>query len=456
MNIIIIGAGEVGKQLAYTLCSKDKNIVVIDSSIKLLNRLKDKLDVMTICGDCSNFNVLSNAEIKNADILIATTGSDASNILACQVAKHFKVKKTICRLSSRGYFSEKDGYTPSSLGIDHLIFPEEECVKRIIGVLEYNVIVEKIAFKFSKAQITAIKIPRSSPLAGVRVFDFPDPLLLPKIRFSAIIRDQKLIMPHGDTIFAVGDEVYVAGDRNSIDSLISLVDPDCCPVKNIIIAGATRIGINLAGKLIRAGYQVRIIEESAKKGEELLDELGENLMVINGDPTDGDVLDEAGISVCNAFISASNDDEENVLTCILAKKKGAQKVITTTNKAEYVDIIPGISGIDCGFSAGLVAVNSVLNLLGTETAKIHAILQRTVAYVYELHVTPTAPICNKRILDYVKELPVILSLVFRDGEMLIATGDLKLKAGDQVAAVSTPQNIKRLEQHFKKKKIFNL
>ena len=183
MNIVLLGAGEVGKQLAYTLCSKDNNIVVVDSSIKLLNRLKDKLDVMTVHGDCAKFSVLLDAGINDADILISTAGNDVANILACQVAKHFKVKKTICRLSSREYFSDKYGYTPAALGIDHLIFPEDECVKRIIGVLEYNIIVEKVAFKHSKAQITAIRLPRSSPLSGIRILDFPDSLLLSKIRF---------------------------------------------------------------------------------------------------------------------------------------------------------------------------------------------------------------------------------------------------------------------------------
>lgn len=456
MNIVILGAGEVGKQLAYTLCSKENNVVVVDSSVSLLNRLKDKLDVMSVCGDCTNFDILASADLKNADSVIATTGNDTANILACQIAKHFKVEKTICRLSSYDYFSDKDGYTPASIGLDHLIFPEEECVNRVLGVLESNISIEKIGFKHPKAQITAIRIPRASPLAGVRIYDFPDPLLLSKIRFSAIIRDQKLIIPHGDTIFAVGDEVYVAGEKDSIDSFISMVDPNSTPIKNIIIAGATKIGIKLAENLIKLGYQVRLIEESEEKGENLLDELGGNIMVIHGTPTDGDVLDEAGVSVCNAFISTSRDDEDNILTCILAKKKGAQKVITITNKAEYVDIVPGITGIDCGFSPRLVAVNSVLNIIGTETARVHAILQRTPAYVYELNVTPSSPICGKKISYYEKTLPVILSLIFRNGELLPATGDLKLKAHDQVAAVATPQNIKRLEQHFKKKKMFDL
>jgi len=456
MNIVILGAGEVGKQLAFTLSNKDNNVVVVDLSMKLLNRLKDKLDVMTVNGNCSHFKILSTAQLKYADILIATTGDDASNILACQIAKNYNVKKIICRLSSNEYFSKKEDYTHSSLGIDHVIFPPDECADKIIRVLKQNICIENIAFPDKDAQITAFRIPRSSPLSGVRILDFPDKKLLSQIRFSAMIRDQKFMMPHGDTIFAVGDEIYVAGCKKNIKKVLQMVDPDASPLKNIIVAGATIIGINLTEKLIKAGYRVRLIEESMQKGEALLDELGENLMVLHGDPTDADVLNEAGIETCDAFISTSTDDEENIITCILAKKKGAHKVITITNKAEYVDIVPGINAIDCGFSPRLGAVNSVLSLLGNETARVHAILQRVTAYVYELNVSPSSPICGKKIFDYEKKLPVILSLVFRDGAMLPATGNLELQANDFVAAITTANSIKELEPLFKKKRLFKI
>ncbi|MCP4176648.1 MAG: Trk system potassium transporter TrkA [bacterium] len=456
MNIIILGAGEVGKQLTYTLSNQNNNIVVVDSSIKLLDRLKDKLDIMTVHGDCSSFHILKMAGISTCNILIATTGSDASNILACLVAKHYKVNKTVCRLSSQSYFSDEDCYTPSSLGIDNLIFPTDACVDRIIGVLEHNVVAERIIFKQTDAQITAVKIPRFSPVEGIKILDFPDKDLLHKIRFSALVRDQNVIIPHGNINFFAGDEVYVAGDKSSINKFIDIVEPKSDPIKNIIIVGATNVGQILACRLIKIGYRVKLIEKSQDKGEKLLNVFDERLMVIHGDPTESEVLFEAGIDACDAFISTSDDDEENILTCILAKKKGAGKVITITNKEEYVDIIPGIGAIDCGFSPRLVAVNSVLNLLGTETAKVHSILQRTSGYVYELYVTSSSPICGKKISHYEGFPSVILSLVFRDGKMMPAVGDFVLKEGDQVVAVTTAQNIKQFESLFKKRRIFKI
>ena len=453
MNIIILGAGEVGKQLAYTLYNKQNDIVVVDISQPLLGRLKDKLDVMTVQGSCAAVNVLINANIKLADLVIAVTGNDASNILACQIAKHFNVKKTVCRLSSHDFFASKEGYTPKTLGIDHIIFPVTECIDKIYNVLTHQAIVENISFNLPHIKMTAIKIPKVSPLTGTRILDFPNTELLSRIRFSTIIRNQKLITPFGSTIFGANDEVYIAGTKKDIDSFIEYADPDADPMKMIVIAGATKIGKNLTKKLIKHGYTVRLIEKSERKGEALLDELDVDIMVIAGDPTDGDVLEEAGISVCDAFISTSDDDEENILTCILAKKKGADKVITITNKAEYVDIIPGISAVDCGFSPRIAAVNSVLRLIGTDIGRIHAILQRiTNTYVYELNVNISSKICNKEIAKIGGELPAILSFVFRADQAIPVTGNLKLKANDQVVAISNPKDINKLESLFKKKR----
>jgi trk system potassium uptake protein len=452
MNIIILGAGEVGKQLAYTLYNKDNDIVVVDLSQSLLGRLKDKLDVMTVQGSCAAVNVLINAHIKNADLVIAVTGNDASNILACHIAKHFNVKTTVCRLSSDDFFAAKENYTPKTLGIDHIIFPVAECIDKIFNVLIHHSIVENISFNLHDIKMTAIKIPNISPLSGTRILDFPNRELLSRIRFSAIIRNQKLVTPFGSTIFAKNDEVYISGNRKDIDEFISYADPDADPTKMIIIAGATKIGRDLTKKLLKHGYNIRLIEKSDKKGENLLDELDEDLMVIAGDPTDGDVLDEAGISVCDTFISTSDDDEENILTCILAKKKGAGKVITITNKAEYVDIIPGIVAVDCGFSPRIAAVNSVLRLIGTDIGRIHAILQRiTNTYVYELNVNSSSKICEKEVAKLGGELPAVLSFVFRNNQAIPVTGDLKLKANDQVVAISTPSYINKLESLFKKK-----
>jgi len=456
MDIIILGAGEVGKQLASTLNEQRNNIVVVDLSAELIAKVQDRLDVMAILGDCANFDVLKKAGVRNADILIATTGNDASNIIACRVAKHFKVAKTICRLSSRGFFSEEDGFGPEASGIDQLIFPEDECVAKIVGALGHESVVERFGFRAPNAEMTAVRIPPNSPLAGMPICDFPDPGLLANIRFSAIIRDGKLFMPHGDTVFTPHDEVYIAGGTENVAELIGWVDPESAPIKDVIVAGASRIGVNLVVKLMAAGFKVRLVEGDAKVCERVLEQGSSDLMIINGDPTDGDALDDAGVDACDAFVSAMRDDEDNILSCVLAKQLGARKVVSVTNKAEYMDIVPSMKAIDCGFSPRLVAVNSVLNSLGNDTVRVHAILHRAHASVYEFDVNPGSKVANKKISEFERSLPAILSLVFRDGKMLPATGDLVLLPGDHVAAVTTPQTLKTLEPLFRKRGFLGL
>jgi len=454
MKIIILGAGRLGKQLAWTLLYKNNQIVVVDSSRELLETLRERQDVMTVHGDGASFGVLKKAGVYDSRILIAVTGSDACNILACQIARHAGIEETICRVSTADFFSEEDDFPPEYLGIKHLIFPEDMCIKRIIGVLEHRSLVEKVAFPGANAHLSAIRISPSSTLKGMQIKNFPDEYFLANNRFSAIIRNQNLVVPHGDTFFEAFDEVYVAGREKCDRPLMNLADPGATPVSLVIVAGATRIGKKLVRQLLAAGYMVRMIEDDLANSERLLDDLGERIMVINGDSTDAEVQEEAGVAECGAFIATLPDDEKNILSCLLAKKIGANKTVTVTNKAEYTDIVPAMAAIDCGFSPRLVAVNDVLNLLGLETGRIHAILHRFHAYVYEFEVQSGSWACGRKISGFHTKSPdAIFSMVFRDNDMLPATGELELREGDRVAIVGTSAMEQKLVRLFRRKRL---
>lgn len=451
MNITILGGGEVGKQLAWTLSTQRNSVVVVDQSAELLARLKERLDVMTVQGDCANLHVLRRGNIERTELLIAVTGSDASNVLACRIAAHYKVKRTICRLSSRDFLGQQGDFDPSALGITNVIYPQDACVDRILGVLTHQLLVERLRFSVPEAEMVALRVAVGSPLAGVRLEDFPNPSLLESIRFSAVVRNQRLITPTGNTMLLPGDEVYVAGTKIGISDLLELEERAPKPSRLIVVAGTTRLAKNLIAKLIAKGYKVRVIEEDPMRSEQMLDEVGEKVLVINGRPTDAEVLDEAEVSECGTFIGVLANDEQNILGCILAKRQGARKVITVTNKAEYMDIVPALRPIDCGFSPRLVAVNSVLNLLGSQTARVHAILHRINAYVYEFDVQPHSKVCGTRIADCANMPPAIFALVMRDEVAIPATGDLVLEEDDRVAVVSMPDNEKALEGLFKRR-----
>ena len=446
MNIVIAGAGEVGRELAWSFWDQRNNITVMDRSAGLLERLRDRLDVMTVHGDCAVVETLKSARIAEADLFIAATGSDASNILACGVARHFKVGRTVCRLSNAGLFSEADGWAPAGLGIDHVIFPDAECIAQICDALEHQAVVERIVLSYPGAECTALRLSPESSLVGSSLHDFPDPEVLARTRFPAIVRQRRLVMPRGATVLQAGDEVYIAGEHHAVAALRDRFWPDHDASGPVLVAGANRLTRQLVPRLCDSGLSVRVIEASEEPATLFLDELGRRAMLIRGAATDSDVLEEAGVNVCRAFISMLDDDEDNILCSLLAKQQGARKVITVTNKAEYVDIVPAMGAIDCGFSPRLAAVNSVLKTVTTDEVRVQAVLNRARAHIYEFRVVPGVPLCGCRLADCRLPPSAVFALVIRRAEALAATGDLIIEPDDRVVMIATPEHARDLEK----------
>ncbi len=449
MRIGILGAGELGRNLAEIFCNDKNDVLITDNSPELLRSVSEKYDLMTICGNGATSPVLKKMA-EHIDILIAATGDDPSNIIACQVASNLGVEKTICRLSSMDYFSEVGNFIPSLLGITHIIIPEDEVSEKILSSISHLSVIEKIEFDAPDVEITGFKIRPASPLVGIRLKDFPDRELLSSLRFSALIRDNKFIVPHGDTILASRDEVYVSGKKDSIMALLEWggMGAESPQRKRILIGGGTKLGKLLALKLNDLGYDVRLIESDPQNCERILDELRKNIVVIKGKPTDADILREAGVNGAYAYISVMKDDEDNILSCILAKKLNAGKVVNVTNRIQYQEIVSAITSIDCSISPCLVAVNSILKLFTTQKSRISALFHRTNAVVLELRVESNSPVCSKMISESGCPPDVLFAFVMRNREMLAAVGSLVLEKGDIVTAVSDYDNLKTLEKLF--------
>ena len=449
MKIAIMGAGTLGKSLAAAFCNDKHDVVIIDISSKTLRRIKDKLDVMTINGDGAEVGVLKSANIKSVELFIAVGNNDSQNIHACRIAKHFNVPNTICRLSSEDYFDSENGLTPVSVGIDHVVLPVDACVRKIYNVLDQQQTLEKIIFSVSDALMAAFQVMPGSPMIGTRLKDFPEPEIIKSIRFSTILRDGKLIYPNGETVICSGDEVYISGHKINVNNMLSWASPQEKNIKRVIIAGGTIIGATLAKLLSSSGYDVRLIEPNSERAEKILDDANEKMMVINGDANDRDVLDEAGVVGCDALVAVQEDDEDNILSCILAKQMGTKKVITLTNKEEYISLLPTMKMIDCGFSKWLVAVNSILRHISTiNRAHTNAILHRVDAYVSEFKVQEGSAVCNRKIDECALPESTVLSMVFRDNQVLAPAGDLVLLAGDFVTVIATHETEKILGALF--------
>ncbi len=448
MKIGIVGAGTLGRFLAGTFCSDKHDVTVIDTSSETLARLRDKFDVMTILGDGATYKTLLDAKTASFDMFIAVGAHDTVNMHACRIARHMEVPNIICRLVNQDYFSEDNDFTPDKMGIDNIVVPEKECVKKIVAVLDNISTLENITFSLPDALISAFTILPGSPLHNVKLGEFPEPDMIRSIRFAGVVRDGKLFAPHGETILIENDEIYLAGKRDDVNKMKEWANPGTKKLSHIILSGATKLGSLLSVELIEQGFDVRLIEKDRYVAEKVVGDVNKKIMVINGDPSEGDVLEEAGVSVCDAFIAIGDDDEDNILSCILAKKMGAKKVITLTNKEEYVDLVCKMN-IDCGFSRWLVAGNSVLKYISAiNQVHTNAMLHRVNAFVSEFAVKDISTVSNKRIEECHLPDSAVLSLVFRKDKVLIPYGDLTLIPGDLVVAITTKESEKKLGKLF--------
>ncbi len=454
MRIIIAGAGELGRLLASTLSTADHDVTIIDADGGMLEHINDNMDIKVVEGSCVSIRTLKDAGVKNADALLAVSGDEAANILSCQLAAKLGVRKTVCRVNSPDCFSESDGVTPDKLGIWKCVSPSEECVGKIRSVLRNRLLVEKIRFSNPDAVMEVFRVTPSSLLAGTRVKDIPtDSGLLNSVRFAAIVRQKQFLIPHGDTIFVPGDKVYIAGSNRDVNNFIAWISEESISVQasRIVIAGATATGKLLASALCTAGYDIRFVEKNQQKGEKLLDTLPPGVLVINGDPTDEEVLEEAGIRDCEGFVGAAQDDEDNILSCIMAKRLGAKKTVAVTSKPEYIRIVPTMDMIDCGFSTTLTAVNSILRMLESGTMRIDAFLQMFHARLTEFRVSNSSPLCGKELAACNLPSSTLLALAFRKDEIFAPSGNTVFQPGDTVVAVVTPDVERELEPLFPEK-----
>ncbi len=451
MYIVIAGAGELGQLLAEKLSVNQHDVVLIDSSVESLDHIRASLEVRLVKGSCIDLKTLNDANIRDADVFLAVSGDDAANALSCQIVSRLGIARTVCRLNSASFVSEKDKLTLESFGIWKYVSPPEECVRKIVSVLENRFLLEEIRFSHPDAVMRVFQISRSSMLANARIKDIPmDPELRESVRFAAIVREKQFVIPHGDTIFVPGDKVYIAGTSENVRKFIRWASEDQGGSKTfrIIITGLSKISILLGQTLCNAGYDVRFVVRDEPQGDKLSESIRDNLPVINGNPTVEEIQREAGAVDCDAFISADVDDEENILSCIIAKQLGARKTIALTAKPEYIPIVPMMEPIDCGISSTLVAVNAVLRTLETGTMRVDAYLQMFHAQLTEFRVSNSSPLCGRALGSCKLPASTLFALLFRDNEVITPSGGTMLRPGDVVVCIVTPESEKELAPLF--------
>ncbi|HUT39887.1 MAG TPA: Trk system potassium transporter TrkA [Gammaproteobacteria bacterium] len=450
MKIIILGAGQVGASVASNLASEANDITVIDDNASVLQDLQDRLDLRTVTGHASHPDILMQAGADDADMIIAVTRNDETNMIACQVAYTlFRTPTKIARVRSVEYLRHPRLFAQEALPVDVIISPEQLVTDYIERLIEYPGALQVLDFAGGRVQLVAVRAYYGGPLVGHELRDLKKHMPGIEARVAAIFRKGKAITPEGDTIIEMDDEVFFVAARKHIRSVMGELRKMDKPVKRVILAGGGNIGMRLAAA-IENSYHVRIIEHNTKRAK-LLSETLDKTIVLLGDAADQELLLDENIENTDVFCALTNDEEANILSAMLAKRLGARKVMSLINRASYVNLVQS-DAIDVAISPQQATIGSLLtHIRRGDVVMVHS-LRRGAAEAIEAvaHGNSDNSKVVGRSIDAIKLPPgTTIGAVVRGEEVIIAHHDTVIETDDHVILfLSDKKCIQQVERLF--------
>ena len=451
MKIIILGAGQVGLSMAEILSRENNDITLVDSDPTQLEGLQDRLDIRTISGSASHPNVLEQAGGLDADLLLAVTNHDEVNMAACQIAYSlFRTPTKIARVRSSSYLSHPDIFCDEAIPIDVIINPEEIITQQVLRLIEYPGALQVVDFAGGQIQLIGVRAYFGGPLVGHELGELRDHLPTAKTRVAAIYRQNKAIIPHGDTVIEPDDEVFFVADRNDIRGVMNELRLVEKTGTRIMLAGAGNIGLRLAQALEHSHYQVKLIESNRVRARHVA-ELLDQTIVLNGNAADEDLMMQENIENVEAFCSVTNEDEANILSAMLSKRLGARRAMALVNRSAYVDLVESRM-LDIAISPKVVTVGILLrHIRRGDTVAVHS-LRRGAAEVIEIVVhgdQSNSRVVGKRI-DQIHFPPgTTLGAILRNNEVITAFKDVLIEPEDHVIVfVIDKRHIPQVEKLF--------
>jgi trk system potassium uptake protein TrkA len=450
MKIIILGAGQVGASVASNLASEANDITVVDDNAATLQDLQDRLDIRTVRGHASHPEVLSQAGADDADMIIAVTRNDETNMIACQVAYTlFHTPTKIARVRSVEYLNHAKLFAQEALPVDVLISPEQLVTDYIQRLIEYPGALQVLDFAGGMVQLVAVQAFYGGPLVGHELCDLKKHMPGIDARVAAIFRQGKPITPEGGTIIEADDEVFFVAAKKHIRSVMGELRKLDKPVKRVIIAGGGNIGVRLASA-IENRYQVKLIERNEGRAKQLSETLGKSIVLL-GDAADEELLLEENIENTDVFCALTNDEEANILSSMLAKRLGARKVMSLINRASYVNLVQS-DIIDVAISPQQATIGSLLtHVRRGDVVMVHS-LRRGAAEAIEAvaHGDRSSSRVVGRSIDEIK-LPkgATIGSIVRGEEVIIAHHNTVIETDDHVILfLSDKKCINEVERLF--------
>ncbi len=433
MKILILGAGQVGSSVAASLAREDDDITVVDTNADFLQALQDHYDIRTVQGHASHPDVLARAGAEDADLVLAVTDNDETNIVACQICHNlYHTPTKIARIRSNQYLDNPDLFNNDTISIDMLISPEQIVTDYIEQLINHPNALQVLDFADGRVQLVAVKAFHGGPLVGNPLKELRDHLPKAETRVAAIFRDGSPIIPKAETIIEAGDEVFFIAASKDIMSVMGELRRLDKPYKRIMLAGGGQIGARLA-KALEDDYHLKLIESNPKRAEFLSGELS-NTIVLLGDVANEELLKEEDIDQIDLFCALTNDDEANILSAMLAKRLGARKVLSLINRAAYVDLIES-SSIDIALSPQQATIGSLLaHIRRGDIVAVHS-LRRGAAEALEAvaHGDKNSSLVVGRRIDEIGLPPgTTIGAIVRNDKVIITHHDTVIEAEDHV------------------------
>jgi trk system potassium uptake protein TrkA len=448
VSVVIAGAGEVGFYIARSLYSEGIEVAIIEANEDAANRA-ESLDALVVRGNAAASTALEEAGIREATTFIAVTASDEVNMVACSIAKSYGVR-TIARINATDYIDRPVSLDKFKLlGIDVAICPDLVAAHKIVRILSSPpALLETDVFAKGKIKVVQVTPGDEAPVMDKAIRE----IYWPKgVNLAAIFRKSDVIVPQGGDSIQRGDRVVLVGDDVSIGEAKGLLDigsflDESAPIAKLMIAGASRIGVNIA-KLLEREIDVSLIEPDPAMAEDASSQLSGTL-VIQGEPTDRELLLDEGVSSVDAFIGATAAQGKNILSCFLARKLGAKSTIALIDQIELVDILHDV-GIDLATSPRIATVNTILQYAHqTEDLVSLAVMQQGEARVLEFKVTSKSKLAGKALRKIPMPPNSIIAAIVRDDDTIIPHGDTVVEVGDTAVVFARTESIPKLKKMY--------
>lgn len=454
MRILVVGDGKVGHVLAEHLTREGHNVVIVDIDEEALQRSEDTLDVMCIRGNGANAKTLIDAGAQKADIIIAATASDETNMLCCLVAKRLGTQYAIARIRDPEY-NESLNLLRHELDIDMAINPERATAQEISRLLRFPFANNIESFARGRVEMVEFRAQEHDAVVGRPLREIAAKVHgIPQVLYAAVERDGSVIIPGGDFVIEPGDRVHVAADVVTITEYFRFLGKNSLRVKDVMILGGGRIGYYLAKMIAPMGVHVSLIEINEKKANRLSEALPD-VNVIYGDGTDQELLEQEGLPQMDAFIALCDRDEENLMTGLFAARQGVPKVVVKNNRVAYADIISSM-GLDSIVSPKSITCTHILRYVrarvnggGTKIEKLYRLMDGK-AEALEFVARPNDSYIGVPLRELHKRPNTLVAVIVRAGRVIVPFGNDHIEAGDNVVIIACESGIGDLNEVIRK------